>query len=246
MPRRAAPDVAEIAEVADREQRSRGHRTRDRLLAAGATVFADRGLHAARVDDIVKVAETSHGTFYLYFSNKEELFQALAAQVADELEDLATRFPPLTPGPDGRAALEDWMRAFTDVYIRTGPVIRAWTEAEIVASTVGQLGTNVWAAFTGALADRLQQHARRSGLDPAVAALAIVAMVERANYYCVTQQVGVTDGQLPSTLARVTHDRGLRRRGRRLNRDERSRTRRGRERRSGPTPVRSGAVSRRS
>ncbi len=101
MPRRAAPDVAEIAEVADQERRSRGHRTRDRLLAAGATVFADRGLHAARVDDIVKVAETSHGTFYLYFSNKEELFQALAAQVADELEDLATRFPRSPPVPTG-------------------------------------------------------------------------------------------------------------------------------------------------
>ncbi len=199
MPRRAAP------EAASRELRSRGHRTRDRLLAAGATVFADRGLHAARVDDIVKVAETSHGTFYLYFSNKEDLFQALAAQVANELEDLATQFPPLAPGPEGRAVLEDWMRAFTEVYARTAPVLRVWTEAEIVASTVGQLGTDVWAAFTGALIDRLREHADGSGLDPAVAALAIVAMVERANYYCVTQQVGATDGKLPSTLARVTH-----------------------------------------
>ncbi len=137
------------------------------------------------------------------------------------------------------------MRAFTDVYIRTGPVIRAWTEAEIVASTVGQLGTNVWAAFTGALADRLQQHARRSGLDPAVAALAIVAMVERANYYCVTQQVGVTDGQLPSTLAgsprpRSSAPRPVTEPGRTVADAS------GWERRSVPTPVRSGAVSRRS
>jgi AcrR family transcriptional regulator len=36
-----------------------------RLLDAGVEVFAARGYHAARVDDIVKVAETSHGTFYL-------------------------------------------------------------------------------------------------------------------------------------------------------------------------------------
>jgi AcrR family transcriptional regulator len=199
MPRRAAPEVAAP------DLRSRGHRTRDRLLAAGAAVFADRGLHAARVDDIVNVAETSHGTFYLYFSNKEDLFQALAAQVAGELEDLATRLPPLRPGPDGRAALEHWMQAFTEVYVRTGPVIRAWTEAEIVASTVGQLGTNVWAAFTGALIERLREHTAGRGLDPTVAALAIVAMVERANYYRVTQQIGGSDGELPSTLARVTH-----------------------------------------
>ena len=48
-----------------------------RLLDAAIVVFDERGYHAARVDDIVRVAETSHGTFYLYFSSKENLFQAL-------------------------------------------------------------------------------------------------------------------------------------------------------------------------
>ena len=43
-------------------------------------VFADRGFHAARVDDIVRSARTSHGTFYLYFTNKEDLLRALATE----------------------------------------------------------------------------------------------------------------------------------------------------------------------
>ena len=68
------------------------------LLDAGAEVFAAKGYHAARVDDIVKLAETSHGTFYLYFSNKEELFRALAAEVADEMQALAESLGPLEPG----------------------------------------------------------------------------------------------------------------------------------------------------
>ena len=55
-----------------------------KLLDAGVEIFAQRGFHAARVDDIVKLAKTSHGTFYLYFSNKEELFRALAQEVAKE------------------------------------------------------------------------------------------------------------------------------------------------------------------
>src|SRR3954469_19835927 len=79
--------------AAPRELRARGLATRERLLDAGATVFAKRGVHAARVDDIVKVAATSHGTFYLYFANKEELFHALAEKVAGELEALAGRAP---------------------------------------------------------------------------------------------------------------------------------------------------------
>src|SRR5262245_44453372 len=72
-----------------RELRARGRRTLRRLLDAGVKVFADRGYHAARVDDIVKLAKTSHGTFYLYFSNKEDLFRALVGEVAEEMERLA-------------------------------------------------------------------------------------------------------------------------------------------------------------
>ena len=48
-----------------------------KLFDAGMRVFAERGYHAARVDDIVRAARTSHGTFYLYFANKEEIFAAV-------------------------------------------------------------------------------------------------------------------------------------------------------------------------
>ena len=155
-----------------RELRARGLATRQRLLDAGAAVFASRGVHAARVDDIVKVAATSHGTFYLYFANKEELFHALAEQVAAELEALAGRLPSLTPDPAGLAALDAWMREFGELYARTGPVIRAWTETEMVATAMGRLGTVVWAAFTGALVERIRSTGA-AGIDPVTAALAL-------------------------------------------------------------------------
>ncbi|MEZ5136555.1 MAG: helix-turn-helix domain-containing protein [Acidimicrobiales bacterium] len=66
-----------------RELRRQGRKTMAKLLEAGMTVLAERGYHAARVDDVVRTADVSHGTFYLYFSNKEELFQALAVRCAD-------------------------------------------------------------------------------------------------------------------------------------------------------------------
>src|SRR4051812_41437883 len=72
-----------------RELRARGQRTLRTLLDAGIEVFGSRGYHSARVDDIVKVAKTSHGTFYLYFANKEDLFRALALDVAEEVQRLA-------------------------------------------------------------------------------------------------------------------------------------------------------------
>jgi AcrR family transcriptional regulator len=45
------------------------------ILEAALAVFAERGLAAARLDDIAKLAGLSKGTIYLYFPNKEELFR---------------------------------------------------------------------------------------------------------------------------------------------------------------------------
>src|SRR5919206_4137423 len=111
-----------MATAKTRELRARGKRTMRKLLDAGAEVFATKGYHATRVDDIVKVARTSHGTFYLYFANKEALFRALATEVADAMRELAESLGPLEPGAAGRAALRDWIEQLSDLYERYGPV----------------------------------------------------------------------------------------------------------------------------
>jgi AcrR family transcriptional regulator len=184
--RRAARQPAQT-----RELRARGQRTQRKLLDAGVEVFASRGYHAARVDDVVNLARTSHGTFYLYFANKEDLFRALMAQVADEMQALAEELGPLTPGKGGRAQLQEWIGRFADLYEHYGPVIRAWTEAEI-------------GSFTRVLTARIAD-ADPPDLDPVIAALAIVAMLERLNYYVLSRQVRVNRNQMVETLARVTH-----------------------------------------
>ena len=50
------------------------------ILAAALEVFGERGLAAARLDDIAKRAGLSKGTIYLYFPNKEELFREVVRQ----------------------------------------------------------------------------------------------------------------------------------------------------------------------
>src|SRR3954469_20195994 len=47
------------------------------ILDAALAVFAERGLSAARLEDIAKRAGVSKGTIYLYFANKEELFRGV-------------------------------------------------------------------------------------------------------------------------------------------------------------------------
>ena len=69
----------------------------------GLAEFDERGFQAVRVDDVVRRAKTSHGTFYLYFSNKEDLLKAL---LSDALIDMAARLPRVPRGHQkrGRAA----------------------------------------------------------------------------------------------------------------------------------------------
>jgi AcrR family transcriptional regulator len=187
-----------------RELRARGQRTLRKLLDAGIQVFAARGYHAARVDDVVKLAKTSHGTFYLYFTNKEDLCRALTAEVADDMHALAEGLGPLRAGDAGRAELQEWIGRFADLYDHYGSVIRAWTEAEISSDELGRLGEDVLARFTRVLTDRITQVAP-ADLDPVVAALAIVAMLERLNYYVGSGQVAIDRRRMVATLARVTH-----------------------------------------
>jgi AcrR family transcriptional regulator len=175
-----------------------------KLLDAGTQVFATRGYHAARVDDIVKLARTSHGTFYLYFANKEDLFGALTSEVATAMHDLAEDLPALEPGPAGLASLREWVAAFSDLYERHGQVIVAWTEAEIGDSSFGRQANDLIAQLAGVLVRRVRA-VGPAGIEPQVAALALVAMIERLHYYAMTRQVRIVRDAMIDTLAAVTH-----------------------------------------
>lgn len=62
----------------------RRQQTREYLLQAAAEVFAERGFHAATLDEVAAAAGFSKGAVYSNFKNKEDLFLAL-------LEDAYTR-----------------------------------------------------------------------------------------------------------------------------------------------------------
>lgn len=194
------------AQAQGRTLRARGRHTRRRLLDAGSLVFAERGYHAARVDDVVKAAQTSHGTFYLYFGSKEDLFRALAAEVADEMAALAGEFPPLGADAEGRAEIRAWLVRFGALYDRAGPVIRAWTEAEISDSEIGRVGGGLVAEFAGRLAARIRPAA--PDLDAQIAAMAIVALIERTSYLAANGTLRIDRDTLLDTLAAIVH-RGI-------------------------------------
>ena len=190
--------------AAGRALRARGQRTVNKLLDAGVEVLAARGYHAARVDDIVKAAKTSHGTFYLYFANKEDLVRALVLDVGEAMAAHAGTLGPLTPDDDGRAELQRWILGFGDLYRTYASVIRSWVEAEIDTHQFGQLGADVLGGFASVLTDRVAA-SKAVVADPANAAVVLVAMIERCNYYATVGQIRAEPDELAASLARAAH-----------------------------------------
>jgi AcrR family transcriptional regulator len=76
-----------------------GAARRDAILQASLEEFSAHGFEAARLDDVAKRAGIAKGTIYLYFSDKEELFQALVrsyiSPVVGSLELVAQIDAPL-------------------------------------------------------------------------------------------------------------------------------------------------------
>jgi AcrR family transcriptional regulator len=188
--------------AATRELRAQGRKTMRKLLDAGMRVFAERGFHAARVDDIVHAARTSHGTFYLYFANKQELLRALAIQCAHEMGALAGGLGEVTPDEAGAAELRRFLETFFSTYARFGPVLRAWMEGNVEDRETSRLGV---VAFTD-IAQALSVRMREVGVaGDANTVSALMALLERFAYFLVSRELAFDSDVLFDTVTHVVH-----------------------------------------
>ena len=73
----ARPSRAVAPQSGGEGRNARSAARRDAILAAALDEFAARGFEAARLDDVAKRANVAKGTIYLYFRDKESLFQEL-------------------------------------------------------------------------------------------------------------------------------------------------------------------------
>jgi len=85
--------------AAPQEKRARrAERKRGEIIRAGLKVFAEKGFHAATMDDIALELDATKGFLYYHFRTKEEILQAILANEAllaeiDRIFDDAARLP---------------------------------------------------------------------------------------------------------------------------------------------------------
>ncbi|GAA2152767.1 hypothetical protein GCM10009727_58670 [Actinomadura napierensis] len=88
------------------------------LLAAAARLFATRGFSDVAIADIARAADVATGTFYSYFTSKDDVLLQLRCSVLDGLLERAAP-EPAGPGADA------WWQTATAVIDST---VRFWFE----------------------------------------------------------------------------------------------------------------------
>jgi AcrR family transcriptional regulator len=151
--------------------------TRERMLAAAREVFESKGYRAATVGAIAATADTAHGTFYLYFKNKDDAFAQVMASIGDELRAVE----PPSRETDQREAIELALHRFLAVFVRHPGIWRALLEGMLLSSTIEEM----WLAMRTDFVDRIARVLERGSsegvvrpLDTRQTALALASMAE--------------------------------------------------------------------
>jgi AcrR family transcriptional regulator len=180
----------------NRELRAQGRETVRRLLDGGMAEFRERGFHSARVDDMVRRAGVSHGTFYLYFASKEDLFKALFRDALHDMETVTGDFPVVTRDGAGRAALRRWVGTFIDAYVAHAPVMRIIIQTEPVREDVFEDGIRLLFGLAEAITTGMTAAIRGvpgPQQNAEVTATACLLMLQQVSYL-ISEDIPLPDG----------------------------------------------------
>jgi AcrR family transcriptional regulator len=166
-----------------RSLRSQGRQTMRNLLDAAMEAIDERGYHSTRVKDVVDIANTSHGTFYLYFSNKEDLIRALTIEATGEASSLyAVTEAGSSLDIESWDSLRQWIGDYSALWSRYAPLFRSWTDLASIDPVVGDQNRRMVTAHIDAMASRIASAGPTGDLDPEVAGMAVIAMLDRFHF----------------------------------------------------------------
>ncbi len=176
--------------------------TRERLLASGRALYAERGLHGVTTHDIAAHAGLAAGTFYLHFRNKRELFRVVAEQTIALLRerlDAATR--TARGSREGVPAFSEALIGFAE---DNRDLVRILFSRDADAAAVEADVLNPLAAFIAeGRRTRIASGEMPAGLDPDVLSQALVGMLARVVAWWIEDPARTTRRSVVETLTRI-------------------------------------------
>jgi AcrR family transcriptional regulator len=107
----------------------RAQRTREAIITAGRSLFAERAVDAVAIDDIVRAADVAKGSFYNHFADREDLVRAVMVEIRGRLEAAVDRANAGIDDPAKRIAraICVYQRYAVDDPLRTRVLVRIST-----------------------------------------------------------------------------------------------------------------------
>jgi AcrR family transcriptional regulator len=160
---------------------ARGAEKRDRIYRAALASYEDRGLAATRVEDVIADAEVSWATFFRYFPRKEDVLIELAARhfrervraVAERgLRDQRRRVRTVT-----EQAFNELLRPGEgSPGLHSAALLEVFANPARFAALVEEGHPQPMVGLVAELLAEAQRRGElRAGIDPAAAALTVVA-----------------------------------------------------------------------
>lgn len=167
-----------MTDVNDRPLRKDAERNRQRLVAAAAELFAERGLDVT-LNDVAHHAGVGVGTAYRRWANKEELIDELFAR---KLDDVATLGAEALDDPDAWRGLTTFLEGSLRMQLEDRGLKELLSDPELGREQVNQARERI-----APLVEAIVERARASGqLRPEFAAtdaifiqLALGALMDR-------------------------------------------------------------------
>lgn len=155
-------------------------------------------------------AKISHGTFYLYFASKEDLFKALLEDALHDMEIITGEFPVVTRDDAGRQALRGWVAKFCGAYAAHAGVIRILSQSDLVGQQVYGDGLRLLFQMAEAMTQGMTAAGRSAqpGGEPCghaeLTAVACLMMLERVNYL-VSMHVRLPSDEMADRLSAIIY-----------------------------------------
>lgn len=89
------------------------------LMNAAEALFLERGVEATTVSEIVQAADVAKGTFYHYFSSKNEILTALGNRYTESFVASLEKAVEACAEGDWIGRLRAWIRANVETYVDT-------------------------------------------------------------------------------------------------------------------------------
>jgi AcrR family transcriptional regulator len=184
----------------------RGQLTRAALLKAAREVFERDGFLDAKITDITAAADVATGSFYTYFSDKDEIFAAVIHEAQEQM--LHPGVHNAVPSDDPVKMIEESNRVYLTAYRDNARLMKLLEQVATVDEGFRAMRLERSRAFheRNAKSIRRLQKAGQADphLDPMTASIALSAMVSRTAYIVFAIEMEHADVEdLVQTLTRL-------------------------------------------